>query len=78
MSNGLEITVNRRRFDHSDGVGLEMTAAQIAALVGIPAQNAVVERETAKNELELLEHTTAMKIAGGMHFLVTRHFVMGG
>lgn len=78
MRDVLEITVNRRRFDRSDGVTSEMTAAEIAALVGIPAQNAVVERETAKNELELFEGATAMKIAGGMHFLVTRHFVMGG
>ena len=78
MSDVLEITVNRRRFDRSDGVNQAMTAAQIAALVGIPAQNAVVERETAKNELELIEGEAAMKIAGGMHFLVTRHFVMGG
>ncbi|CAH1655402.1 hypothetical protein [Chelatococcus asaccharovorans] len=78
MQNKIEITVNRRRFDGSCGVTSQMTAAEIAGLVGIPAQNAIVERETARNAYEAVSADAQIAIEAGMHFLVTRHFVMGG
>ena len=49
----LEIYVNRRKFDEGDGVQPEMTGAQIAALVGVPADNAVVRLETRKEPIEI-------------------------
>ena len=42
----LHIFVNRRRFEEGDGVKHEMTGAQIAALVGVPADTAVVREES--------------------------------
>ena len=78
MTDFLEITVNRRRFDAKHGVASQMSAAAIAELAGVPAQNAVVERESGENELELVPCDASIAIETGMHFLVTRHFVMGG
>ncbi|MEM5583802.1 hypothetical protein WNZ15_15160 [Roseibium sp. AS2] len=78
MTDMLEITVNRRRFDTRNGVTQEMTTADIAGLAGVPAQNAVVEQEGDRNELVLVPCDTRLEITTGMHFLVTRHFVMGG
>src|SRR3984893_9784423 len=42
----LGIFVNRRKFEEGDGVKPEMTGAQIAALVDVPADNAVVRLES--------------------------------
>lgn len=78
MSQDLEITVNRRRFDASDGVRARMSAAEIAALVGVPARNAVVERETARERYTSVPCSGEIEVQAGMHFLVTREFVMGG
>lgn len=74
----LEITVNRRRFERQQGVKELMTASEIAALVGIPSVNAVVEREISRNVYEVVSGNAPVVIADRMHFLVTREFVMGG
>ena len=78
MSDRLEITINRRRFDNTQGVNPVMTAADIAGLIGVPAENAVVEQETGRDEYVPVAGDTPVQMKGGMHFLVTRHFVMGG
>ena len=72
----LHIFVNRRRFEEGDGVLPEMTGAQIAALVGVPADNAVVREESPdKREIGITE---VVHIKNGEHFLVTRKIVEGG
>jgi multiubiquitin len=72
----LHIFVNRRRFEEGDGVLPEMTGAQIAALVGVPADNAVVREESPnKREIGINE---VVHIKSGEHFLVTRKIVEGG
>ncbi len=72
----LHIFVNRRKFDRGDGVKDEMTGAEIAALVGVPAENAVV-REDSGDRREIGVDET-VKIKNGDHFLVTRKVVEGG
>ena len=54
-----------------------MTGAEIAALVGVPADNAVVRRESGpeKSEIGMNEK---VRIKNGEHFLVTRRVVEGG
>ena len=71
------IFVNRRKFEEGDGVQPEMTGAQIAALVGVPADNAVVRLETRNGPSEI-SITEPIEIKEGMHFLVTRKTVEGG
>jgi len=72
----LHIFVNRRKFEEGDGVRPEMTGAQIAALVGVPADNAVVREESPeKREVGVNE---VVHIKNGEHFLVTRKVVEGG
>lgn len=72
----LHIFVNRRKFEEGDGVRPEMTGAQIAALVGVPADNAVVREESPeKREIGVDEK---VHIKNGEHFLVTRKIVEGG
>ena len=72
----LHIFVNRRKFEEGDGVRSEMTGAQIAALVGVPADNAVVREESPeKREIGVSE---TVRIKNGEHFLVTRKIVEGG
>jgi hypothetical protein len=73
----LHIFVNRRKFEEGDGVRREMTGAQIAALVGVPADNAVVRLETGNEPREVSINET-VQIKNGMHFLVTRKVVEGG
>ncbi len=73
----LHIFVNRRKFDEADGVRHEMTGAQIAALVEVPADNAVVRLETEHGPREI-PVTETVHIKNGMHFLVTRKVVEGG
>jgi hypothetical protein len=72
----LHIFVNRRKFDRGDGVKEEMTGAEIAALVGVPAENAVI-REEEPNKREIGVNET-LHIKNGEHFLVTRKVVEGG
>lgn len=73
----LQIFVNRRKFDRGDGVKEEMTGAQIAALVHVPAENAVVRQETGGEPQEIPISKT-VQIKNGEHFLVTRRVVEGG
>lgn len=71
------IFVNRRRFGPEDGVKREMTGTEIAALVKVPPEIAVVRREKPPLEGEIgMDHS--IKIEGGEHFLVTRRVVEGG
>jgi len=72
----LHIFVNRRKFEEGDGVRQEMTGAEIAALVGVPADNAVIREESPeKREIGVNER---VHIKNGEHFLVTRKIVEGG
>ena len=72
----LHIFVNRRKFEEGDGVMPVMTGAQIAALVGVPADNAVVREESPeKREIGIDQR---VHIKNGEHFLVTRKIVEGG
>lgn len=73
----LHIFVNRRKFDSADGVRPEMNGAQIAALVDVPADNAVVRLESGGEPREIPVNQT-IHIKDGMHFLVTRKVVEGG
>ena len=73
----LAIFVNRRKFEEGDGVKPEMTGLQIAALVDVPADNAVVRLESGGNPREI-PVTETIHIKNGMHFLVTRKVVEGG
>ena len=74
---GLYIFVNRRKFEEGDGVQPEMTGEQIAALVGVPRDNAVVRLETRGGPSEIPIDKT-IEIKEGFHFLVTRKTVEGG
>lgn len=71
----LHIFVNRRKFEEGDGVKREMTGAEIAALVEVPAENAVIRWE--HNQLEI-GITQVVEVKNGDRFLVTRKVVEGG
>lgn len=72
----LHIFVNRRKFERGDGVQSQMTGAQIAALVQVPADNAVIREESpVAREIGV---TQIIEITNGAHFLVTRKVVEGG
>ena len=73
----LEIFVNRRKFDGGDGVRVVMTGQQIAALIEVPAENAVVRLESGPHAREI-GVAEEVNIESGMHFLVTRKVVEGG
>jgi hypothetical protein len=73
----LHIFVNRRKFERGDGVQDQMTGAQIAALVNVPADNAVVRRDSGNDRSEIGISQT-IDIKNGDHFLVTRKVVEGG
>jgi len=70
----LHIFVNRRKFDETNGVKPEMTGAEIAALVNVPADNAIV-RGPRGEEIGIKE---TVRIKDGEQFIVTRHVVEGG
>ena len=73
----LYIFVNRRKFDESDGVQPVMTGRQIASLVEVPADAAVVRRETGADREEIgIDQRVQLK--NGDHFLATRKTVEGG
>ena len=87
----LHIFVNRRKFEEGDGVRSEMTGRQVAALVNVPAENAIVRVESVPSrgeagvvvetgpepgEVEDLDNV--ITIVNGMQFLVTRRIVEGG
>ena len=69
------IFVNRRKFE--DGIAKEMTGRQIAALVSVPADVAVVRRGNSGNAPEV-GLDDVLKVKNGEHFLVTRKVVEGG
>jgi hypothetical protein len=73
----LHIFVNRRRFGAAQGVKEEMTGAEIAALVNIAPDLAVIRRETPPHAGEIGVNQT-VHIHNGEHFLVTRRVVEGG
>jgi Multiubiquitin len=73
----LQIFVNRRKFDESHGVQPSMTGRQIAALVDVPAEIAVVRRERGEN-YEEIGVDQRVEVKRGDHFLVTRKTVEGG
>jgi hypothetical protein len=73
----LHIFVNRRKFESGDGVKEHMTGAEIAALVGVPADNAVVRRDSGPDKTEV-PIDQSIEIKNGDHFLVTRKIVEGG
>jgi hypothetical protein len=73
----LHIFVNRRKFTAEDGVEPVMTGRQIAALVGVPPDNAVVRIDSGPDEREVgLDESITLRQAE--HFLVTRRTVEGG
>ncbi len=73
----LHIFVNRRKFGLADGVKEVMTGKDIAALVGVPANLAVVRRDNGPNQPEI-GIDEEVHIKNGEHFLVTRKVVEGG
>jgi hypothetical protein len=73
----LHIFVNRRKFERGDGVKEQMTGAEIAALVNVPSDNAVVRRDSGPDKTEIGINQT-VEIKNGEHFLVTRKTVEGG
>ncbi len=74
----LHIFVNRRKFEESDGVKATMSGAEIAALVDVPAANAVVRWDTGPDKGTEIAVTQEVNIKVGDHFLVTRKIVEGG
>ncbi|HEX4066733.1 MAG TPA: multiubiquitin domain-containing protein [Acidobacteriaceae bacterium] len=73
----LHIFVNRRKFERGDGVKREMNGREIAALVGVPPENAVVRYDLPHDKKEIgLDQVVHIK--NGEHFLVTRKIVEGG
>jgi hypothetical protein len=68
------ISVNRRPFTIRDR---RLSGHQIAAMIGVPADNAVVEHDVA-GELIALALSEKVEIEDGACFLVTRQFIMGG
>lgn len=74
----LHIFVNRRKFDEGDGVRREMTGAAIAALVDVPAENAVVRWDSGPDKGQEIPVQKSVRIEDGAHFLVTRQVVEGG
>ena len=73
----LHIFVNRRKFEEGDGVLPQMTGRQIAALVGVPEDVAVVRRGNSGDSPEI-SVTDSITVHQGEHFLVTRRTVEGG
>lgn len=71
----LQIFVNRRRFEEGDGVKREMSGSEIAALVEVPTENAVIRWEHDQVEIGL---TQIVHVKNGDRFLVTRKVVEGG
>lgn len=73
----LQIFVNRRKFDRGEGVKETMTGGEIAALVDVPSDNAVVRLESGPDKREI-SATEEVEIKNGLQFLVTRKVVEGG
>ena len=73
----LHIFVNRRKFETGDGVKESMTGGEIAGLVEVPADNAVVRLESGPDKREI-PVGDSIQIKNGQQFLVTRKVVEGG
>ena len=73
---GLVIFVNRKEKTEADGVKPEMTVNEIAELVGLTADTAVVQQEHDGKAGPPLSGT--IHIHDHEHFLVTRKKVEGG
>lgn len=73
----LHIFVNRRRFGRNDGVKDVMTGGEIAALVDVPPENAVIRVDDGHEKPEI-GVDQKVEIRNGQHFLVTRKRVEGG
>ncbi|KAA2244261.1 hypothetical protein [Salinarimonas soli] len=78
MGEGLHVFVNRRRFDGAHGILPRMTGESLAALLGVPADNAVVEIATEAGDWREIGMSDIVDLQTGMQVLVTRQFVMGG
>jgi len=74
----LHIFVNRRKFEQGDGVKDEMTGAEIAGLVNVPADNAVIRWDSGPQKGEEIGSGQLVQVSIGDHFLVTRKVVEGG
>ncbi len=74
---GLHIFVNRRKFEAGDGVKERMTGGDIADLVQVPRDNAVVRRDGGPEKGEI-GIDQVIQVKNGEHFLVTRRVVEGG
>jgi hypothetical protein len=74
----LHIFVNRRKFDEGDGVKPRMTGGEIAALVQVPPDNAVVRWASGPLNGQEIPVGDTVEIKNGDHFLVTRKVVEGG
>lgn len=74
----LHIFVNRRKFEEGDGVLPRMSGAQIAALIEVPADNAVVRWDSGPHKGEEIAANQVVEIKNGDHFLVTRKIVEAG
>lgn len=73
----LFIFVNQRKFDEAQGVKDRMKGAEIAALVGVPPENAVVRLQDGNDRREIgIDETVEVEKA--QHFFVTRRTVEGG
>lgn len=73
----LHIFVNRRKFEKEDGVKSRMKGREIAALVGVPPEVAVIRRGNTGSSPEVgLDEV--LQIKNAEHFLVTRKVVEGG
>jgi hypothetical protein len=70
----VHIFVNRQKFD-DERVKEQMTGAELAALVEVPSEKAVVRYD---KSLEDIPVTASVSIKNGDHFLVTRKVVEGG
>jgi len=72
----IHIFVNGIKFE-DERVKPQMTGAEIAALAQVPADQAVIRRETGPNQEEISPEQT-ISIHQADHFTVTRKEVQGG
>ena len=77
LGKDLIIYVNRRKFDEGDGVKPHMTGGEVALLVDVPPENAVVRLDRRGDKREIGEKEE-IEIKHDDHFLVTRKVVEGG
>ena len=73
----LFIFVNRRRFTTEDGVKPKMTGAEIAALIGLDRDQAVIRRVHG-NQQDPVAVDDVIEVQRAEHFVVTRRIVEGG